>query len=76
MVFPLQQAATDLDRKETSLFTRPESFPIPAEKTMKGSVACEGTTGVLYLFERARWSLAFAEEACLSPSFWYLCVIP
>ena len=72
MVFPLQQVATDLDRKETSLFTRPESFPIPAEKTMKGSA----TTGVQYLFERARWSLAFAEEACLSPSFWYLCVIP
>ena len=51
-------------------------FPTLLKKNMKGSVACKATTGVLYLFERARWSLVFAEAACMSPSFWYLCVIP
>ena len=31
MVFPPQQAATDLDKKETSHFTHSDTFPIPAE---------------------------------------------
>lgn len=37
MVFPPQQAATDLDKKETWI-------------SMKDSVACEATTGVQCLF--------------------------
>ena len=53
MVFPLQQAATKLDKKETSRFTRPESFPSLLKKTMKGSVACKATTGVQYLLQGA-----------------------
>ena len=48
MVFPPQQAATDLDKKETSHIQI--LFPSLLKKSMKDSVACETPTGVQYLF--------------------------
>ena len=36
MVFPLQQVATELDKKETSHLTHPDTFPIPAEENHEG----------------------------------------
>ena len=34
--FPPQQAATDLDKKETSHFTHSDTFPTPAEEKHEG----------------------------------------
>ena len=47
MVFPPQQAATDLDEIETSHFTHSDTCPIPAEDKHERFSA---TTGVQCLF--------------------------
>ena len=48
MVFPPQQAATDLDKKETSHIQI--LLPSLLKKSMKDSVSCKATTGVQCLF--------------------------
>ena len=48
MLFPPQQAATDLDKKETSHIQI--LFPSLLKISVKDSVACKATTGVQCLF--------------------------
>ena len=48
MVFPPQQAATDLDKKESSHIQI--LFPSLLKISVKDSVACKATTGVQCLF--------------------------
>ena len=50
MVFPPQQAATDLEQKETDTSHIQILFPSLLKISMKDSVACKATTGVQCLF--------------------------
>ena len=63
MVFPPQQAATDLDKKETSHFTHSDTFPIPAEEKQRIQSLVKPLNRCTVPICRVRWSHVFAEVA-------------